>query len=281
MDHRNLDKAMEIFACLITGETVGKENHRELYEAYSSQAEVYDILDAVLKKSNLRLYEYRNTLYITAGDENRVFGYTNDELKKAIGLRLNRELFLAYLIIYDVMTLFYETTSGEAALTYVKTDMVIESTTALLSGVMARLETIVQNDIEENSFRTLALLWDELPLMAENDDISTLKAARGSKTGFIKLVFNFLITQDLFVESAGKYYITDRMRALVENYFDSCKGRLYEVIEESRHGNAEAAEKSTYSNTAEAGQSRYNSEDETHRTRQDISVKEDEKNAAY
>ena len=33
MDHRNLDKAMEIFACLITGETVGRENHRDLYEA--------------------------------------------------------------------------------------------------------------------------------------------------------------------------------------------------------------------------------------------------------
>ena len=29
MDHRNLDKAMEIFACLITGETVGKDNHRD------------------------------------------------------------------------------------------------------------------------------------------------------------------------------------------------------------------------------------------------------------
>lgn len=196
-----------------------------------------------MKKSNLRLYEYRNTLYVTAGDENRVFGYTNDELKKAIGLRLNRELFLAYLIIYDVMILFYETTSGEAALAYVKTDMVIESTTSLLSGVMARLESIVQNDIEENSFRTLALLWDELPLMAENDDISTLKAARGSKTGFIKLVFNFLISQDLFAESAGKYYITDRMRALIENYYDSCKGRLYEVIEQSCRGNTEEVEK--------------------------------------
>ena len=35
MDHRNLDKAMEIFACLITGETVGKDNHRDLYDAYS------------------------------------------------------------------------------------------------------------------------------------------------------------------------------------------------------------------------------------------------------
>ena len=91
MDHRNLDKAMEIFACLITGETVGRENHRDLYEAYSSQAEVYDILDAVLKKSNPRLYEYHNTLYVTAGDENRVFGYTNDELKKAIDLALEND----------------------------------------------------------------------------------------------------------------------------------------------------------------------------------------------
>ena len=41
MDHRNLDKAMEIFACVITGETVGRENHRDLYEAYSSQAVSY------------------------------------------------------------------------------------------------------------------------------------------------------------------------------------------------------------------------------------------------
>ena len=150
----------------------------------------------------------------------------------------------------------------------------------MLSGVMGRLETIVQNDIEENSFRTLALLWDELPLMAENDDISTLKAARGSKTGFIKLVFNFLITQDLFVESAGKYYITDRMRALVENYFDSCKGRLYEVIEESRQGNAGENWQSHYGNTAETGQNRYVNAAEDGRNRQN-SIKEDEKNAAY
>ena len=48
MDHRNLDKAMEIFACLITGETVGRENHRDLYEAYSSQAEVYEIQSSPL-----------------------------------------------------------------------------------------------------------------------------------------------------------------------------------------------------------------------------------------
>lgn len=230
MDHRSLDKAMDIFALLITGETISRTSHPELYEAYSSQAEVYDILDAVIKKSNLQLYEYRNALYISAGDQNRVFGFTNEELKKAIGLRLNRELYLAYLIIYDVMTLFYETTVSEAALSYVRTDMVIESSTSLLKGVMEKLPAIAKNEIEENSFQTLALMWDDLPLVTENEDLSTLKAARGSKTGFVKLVFNFLISQQLFAEAGGKYYITQRMQALIENYYDSHKGRLYEMI---------------------------------------------------
>lgn len=69
MDHRNLDKAMEVFACLITGETVGKDNHRDLYDAYSSQAEVYDILDAVLKKPISGFMNICNTLYVTAGEK--------------------------------------------------------------------------------------------------------------------------------------------------------------------------------------------------------------------
>ncbi len=234
MDHRSLDKAMEIYALLITGEAVGRNSHGDLYDAYNNQAEVYDILDAVIKKSNLQLFEYRNTLYVTAGDHNRVFGYTNEELKKAIGLRLNRELFLAYLIIYDVMTLFYENSASDAAVAYVRTETVIDSTTALLKGVMAKLPAIAKSTLEENSFQTLALLWEDLPLVTDNEDLSTLKAARGSKTGFVKLVFNFLISQNLFVEAGGKYYITERMQALVENYYDHNKGRLYEMIRQSQ-----------------------------------------------
>ena len=92
MEHRNLDKAMDLFSKLIIGEEISKKANADLYEAYSNNAEVYDILDAVLKKSNLHLYEYNDALYVSAGDQNRIFGYTNDELKKAIGLRLNKRI---------------------------------------------------------------------------------------------------------------------------------------------------------------------------------------------
>ena len=229
MDRKSLDKAMEIFAGLITGERISKQENSDLYEAWAGESAVYEILDSVLAKSNLRLYEYGDTLYVTAGDQNRVFGYTNEELKRAIGLRLNRELYLAYFIIYNIMTLFYESTARESSLSCVRSETVIGAVTAMLSDVLAKGGAVYEDETEEKSFKTLALMWDGLPLVTDNEDLSSLKAARGSRTGFVKLVFNFLISQDLFIESAGQYYITDRMRALVMNYYDSCKGRLYEI----------------------------------------------------
>ena len=86
------------------------------------------------------------------------------------------------------------------------------------------------NAVEENSFQTLASLWEDMPLIPSNEDMASLKAARGSKTGFIKLVFNFLISQDLFFESQGRYYVKPRFRALAENYYEENRGRLYRIV---------------------------------------------------
>lgn len=236
MEHRNLDKAMDLFSKLIVGEEVSKKANADLYEAYSNNAEVYDILDAVLKKSNLHLYEYNDNLFVSAGDQNRIFGYTNDELKKAIGLRLNKELFLAYFIIYHTLLLFYKDTGSCSYTEYVKVEDIISSVEGSLSAVMNQLSSLVADEVEENSFKTIAQLWSDLPVIANNEDLSTLKAARGSKTGFVKLVFNFLAEQNLFFESNGKYYATDRFKALVQNYFEEYRGRLYEIVTRGAEG---------------------------------------------
>ena len=96
MDSRNLDKAIEIYARLIQGETIAKASRENsaLYEDYYGNAEVYEIVGNLLKKLNLSIYEYNEALYITPGEGNRVFGYTNDDMKRILGLRLNKELFL-------------------------------------------------------------------------------------------------------------------------------------------------------------------------------------------
>ena len=46
----------------------------------------------------------------------------------------------------------------------------------------------------------------------------------------VKLVFNFLTEEGLMLESEGRYYPKDKFKALIENYFDHYKGRLYEIL---------------------------------------------------
>ena len=55
MDSRNLDKAIEIYARLIQGETIAKASRENsaLYEDYYGNAEVYEIVGNLLKKLNL------------------------------------------------------------------------------------------------------------------------------------------------------------------------------------------------------------------------------------
>ena len=230
MDHRNLDKAVEIFTILITGEEISSEHNVDLYENYRNNSEVYDILMSIMKKSNLSLYEFGNALYVTAGSGNRIFGFTNDELKKAIGLRLNRELYLAYFIIYNIITLFYKDSGSFSFIEYVRCEEVIEQTESAMQKALSEMHEQALNEIEENSFQTLAAVWEDMSLVPSNDDMASLKAARGSKTGFVKLVFNFLISQDLFFESQGRYYVKPRFRALAENYYEENRGRLYTIV---------------------------------------------------
>ena len=47
------------------------------------------------------------------------------------------------------------------------------------------------------------------------------------------MVFNFLVKQELLIESGDRYYPTDRFRALIENYFDDYSGRLAQLLTEN------------------------------------------------
>ena len=87
MENRNLEKALDIVSKLITGEELTERgDNSSLYQEYNNNAEIYDIVHMSLKKLNLSIYEYNNGLYVSAGENNRVFGYTNEELRKELGL---------------------------------------------------------------------------------------------------------------------------------------------------------------------------------------------------
>ncbi len=234
MNGRNLEKAMEIFGALLVGEeiSISSGKNAPLYEAYNQNAGVADIVDRMLKQLNLKLYEYNYSLYLTAGAQNRAFGYSNDELKRMLGLRLNRELYLCYFIICTIMQHFYSDSATSTFAEYVRPEEMVTAVGLSLSNLISELSLVTGDELEENSFRTLAMTWDELPVATSDE--GGLRAGRGSRSGFVKLTFNFLVGQGLFAENGEKYYPTDRFHGMVKCYFEEERARLYEIMQRSR-----------------------------------------------
>lgn len=232
MENRNLDRAMDVVSRLIMGETVSEKGPQaSLYQEYNTNAEVYDIVHMSLKKMNLNVYEYNNGLYISPGENNQVFGYTNEELRKELGIKVNKELYLAYFVIYNTITEFYSDTVSSTYAEFVRVEDVIKNVDRTSSTILDKKQGLIIDEIEENSFQQIALSWEELPATTAEEQ-SGLRAARNSKSGFVKMVFNFLVAQELLVESQERFYPTDRFRALIENYFDDYKGRFAELMAE-------------------------------------------------
>ena len=231
MEERSLDKALDIYSALIIGQEVSRSNQdtRDMYEEYYSNSAVYDITNRLVKKLNLNIYEYNDSIYVTAGEGNRVFGYTNEDMKRQLGLRLNKELYMVYFIMYNALLSFYQDSASYQVKEYVKQEEIMEQVSSYLMAITKDLSVYSMEDLEAESFKTIALLWDELPAVT-SDDKDKNRASRASRTGYVKLTFNFLIAQKLFVEVEDRYYPTDRFKALVENYFEEYKGRIYKAL---------------------------------------------------
>lgn len=232
MDDRNLDKALELISDLIQG-----EENPVLLEEYRSNSEIYRLTYQIAEKLGLSIYEYQNRLYMTSGERNRVFGFTNEEIKKTIGVRLNRELYLCYYIIFAIVKKFYQDSATYSYMEYVKLDDIIRAVDQGLAAVISKIEVLVLSEIEENSFRTLALMWEDLPMIT-TEEAAVRRAARNSKIGYVKMVVNFMVSQKLLLEAEERYYPTERFRALIENYYTEHQGRLYELLNGKEEDNA-------------------------------------------
>ena len=177
------------------------------------------------------IYEYNNSLYVSAGDNNKVFGYTNEELRNKLGLRVNRELYLVYFIIYNIITEFYTDSASTTYAEFVRVEDIVKNVDSSVSAIIDKKLGMIIDDVEENSFKQIALSWDALPVITVADT-ADVRAAKNSKTGFVKIALNFCVSQELLMEAQNRFYPTDRFKALIENYFDGYKGRMAELMQE-------------------------------------------------
>ena len=233
MDDKNIKTAMNIVAELLAGTEISAKipATQSMYNEFYTNSDVYELVTKMLQRMNISIYEYKESIFITAGEENKTFGYTNDDLKKRLNLRVNRELFLVYLIIYETILFFYTDSSTYQVKDFLRMEELLSEMDSVSIRIAGEHEYFEQGSDEMENFRSVALLWDSLPVVT-NEDKERNKASRGSKVGYIKLTMNFLSEEKLVTVMDDRFYPTDRMRCITENYFEEYKGRIYQILGE-------------------------------------------------
>ena len=218
----SLNIALEIINTLLQNKEIKKSENTELYQQYVGNDEVESLCDMISEKMGFNIYRLDNTLNLCVMLDNKVFGYSNEDLKKKIKiLNKNEDIYLMYFIILTIITCFYRESGLNSPRSYLGLDELIET-----------INIKFQSLVKEDNFRDVKKVWERLPDARED-----INSGKNDKISFVKLVLNFMQEENLifFDEERRIISITTRFKSIVYFYFEYSKenkNRLLEYVYE-------------------------------------------------
>jgi len=227
----NTDKiqiAATILKVLLKDKQITKTNNSELYDNYYFDSEVKSALHSMLEGMDLYVYIVNNILHLSVKKENPVFSYSNEDMKLALKIGNNAQLYLCYFIMYVVMYKFYKDSSMSLQGMYISSDYVLNETTTKLKSTVA-----TDKDLENiEGFAYMEHLWsscNDYPITSSETTVSAERGKVYSKIGYVNSVFSFFVKEGLLRQNKEErtYSATSRFDAIVENYFSDRKNKSF------------------------------------------------------
>ena len=224
----SVELAIKLFILLLEkGET--DEKDRDLVFAYKEDPVAQEIVSQMIEKeAGIKILHVGDKLYVTPHIDNRVFGYTNEELRAKLGLRNDglssgMKLYLSYFIILATLAMFY---NSDDLNTKVRQYVPIEE---LEGYVTEKLQMLGTGDYgqylsaeHDFNFHTLAEHWMNMP--AFDETLTNQRAGHKSRVSYILKVWAFLEEEGLAkVAVDSEIHPTDKLDHMVRKYYSHQK----------------------------------------------------------
>lgn len=235
----NLSYATRILGELLSGNPVGKNSNKELYDLYINDTEVENLLTTISKELFIEIYDYEEELFLSPGVNNRVFGYSNDEIKKKMRYGFdNSEMYLAYFVMMVIITMFYKESDYDTHVKRIRIEDILLRVSEKMDALknlenLSEISTEMSYNFEEivskwESLSTAQMVFDEAGNMEFSDK------GKNSKYPFINAVCDFMEKEDLIKKDENMKSILPqkRFKAIVYCYFQDkdCRNELYDFI---------------------------------------------------
>lgn len=218
-----LDDALEILKAILQGEEVSKNKNSFLYEKYRYRSDVEDMLVHIAGKLELRVYSGKDGLFLCPEAGSRLFGWTNEELKKKISyIYYNSELYTGYFIIMTLITMFYKEAYPDTPIAYIKINDFIKEVSHKMDSILKieDLEAVSQEN--QFDFESICKVWQRLPDAREG-----VTGGKNDKIAFVENICKFLNNEKLIQLDMDQrnIYPTDRFKTIIWNYYEERENR--------------------------------------------------------
>ncbi|PWK13458.1 DUF6063 family protein [Tumebacillus permanentifrigoris] len=220
----SVERAIKLFILLLEkGET--DEKDRDLVFAYKEDPVAQEIVAQMIEKqAGIKILHVGDKLYVTPSLDNKVFGYSNDELRVKMGLRqdsvsMGLKLYLAYFIILATLAMFY---NSDDLNTKVRQYVPIEE---LEQYVTEKLQMLGTGDYGqylsaeyEFNFAQVAEYWQSMP--AYDETLTNQRMGHKSRVSYLLKVWSFLEEEGLAkVAVDSEIHPTDKLDHMVRKYY--------------------------------------------------------------
>ena len=140
-------KAFNIFLKLVEKSEIKKSDDSILFNEYDD-LEVSYLLRLIEDEAGIMVIKTGDTLYYSPRIDNRLLGFTNEELRNALKVSNNTELYTVYIIIVSIVIKFY---NGENYNNKCRTMIKVEELEGYITKKMESINNISNESLNEGN----------------------------------------------------------------------------------------------------------------------------------
>lgn len=227
--------------------SLSKKGNPDLYRSYF-EPNVRDVLQNVFQPiSKSKIIYVDETLYFVPDVDNKIFSYKNEELREQMGLKDNKELYMAQFIWMNLISEFYGDQFNQTNQTrsFVKVDEIMSKVKSYIEKFCEKSEEELYELSAEYELDILGLIqvWNNLSQVTE--EVKDVSRATSRDYGFFLKVLRFWEKEKLIiVREKEEITLTSKMKDIAGTYYhhedriNKIKELLNETFEKGEKVNA-------------------------------------------
>lgn len=228
-----LVKACKIYFSLVKHGHISSRNWREQIQTYDLETEVRKTVDILARESGTAVMRYEDGLYLFVQSPASVFDFTNEELRAALKLKDNLELYVCYYIMLCIIACFFSgdynyVTLGRRAISI---EDIVRFADEKTDNLLKREDLVSFSEHSEHCFNEVAQYWRKLHAL--DTRIEAVLMSRNSKIALVRRVIEFLEDKGyLYNERDYVIRVTSRLISLMRVYYanDNRKNQLLDYL---------------------------------------------------